>query len=170
MNNIEMCVSKKRGRKNVSNECLMKKSALLKWKHKFLVRCYCFQFWNQYKGEINKSSVLQITKFFYVKELFVLSVQLLVENLPFARERYQRAKSILKTKYGKKCEIANAHIQQIMSMPIISSSSLSRIHEFFKKVVIHIQTLETMGKMTEWRMRWHRLSVIRSDPVCKSHR
>ena len=73
----------------------------------------------------------------------------LVDELPFATEGYERAKNILKSKYGKDCEVANAHIQGLISLPKITSSHPNKINEFYEKLVTHVQALDTMGKLKE---------------------
>ena len=140
---------KKKKEENVSSECFKKKSAFPRWKHKFLLRYYWFQYWNQYKAEIDKSNILQITKFSYLKKILEPSVRSLVDKLPFTSEGYKQFKGKLKAKYGKTSEIVNSYVQQIISMFTINSSSLSCIHLFFEKLFTHIQALETIGKITD---------------------
>ena len=59
------------------------------------------RFWNQFEAEIDKSSISQISKFSYLKEMVVQKVRLTIDGLPFTVEGYERAKSILKSRYGK---------------------------------------------------------------------
>ena len=46
-----------------------------------------------------------------------------LEGLPFTEEGNERTKHILTTKYGKESEIVNAHITNIMSLPVIYGSN-----------------------------------------------
>ena len=48
-------------------------------------------------------------------------------------EGYNRAKSILLEKYGKRSEIAKIHIREILDLPTISSTNTKKIHEFAEK-------------------------------------
>ena len=41
----------------------------------------------------------------------------------------------LKTKYGKPCEVADAHIQSIISLPVTQGEEPKKIHEFFDKLL-----------------------------------
>ena len=50
-------------------------------------------------------------------------VRVLVDGLPFTTDCYEGAKNILKSKYGKDCEVANARIQSLISFPTITSSN-----------------------------------------------
>ena len=38
-------------------------------------------------------------------------------------ERYERAKNILSSKFGKPSELANAHIENILSLPVIAGTN-----------------------------------------------
>ena len=67
--------------------------------------------------------------------------------MPFNSEGYTRANNILMTKYAKPRAVANAHIQCIMGLSVITETNPTRIiNEFYDKLVTNIQTLESMGK------------------------
>lgn len=82
------------------------------------------RFWNQFKAEIDSAGVSPITKFSYLKELVDAKVRSTIDALPFSSEGYLRAKNILTTKYGKESEIINAHVTNIMSLPVIQGAVL----------------------------------------------
>ena len=68
--------------------------------------------------------VSPVTKFSYLKELIgAKSLGNNIEGLPFTKEGNERAKHILKPKYGKESEIVNAHVTNIMSLPVIYGSN-----------------------------------------------
>ena len=105
-----------------------------------------FRFWNQFESQIDKCDLPQVSKFSYLKELLIPKARLLIDSLPFTSECYTRAKNILTTKYGKPVEVANAHVQNIMSLPQINNASPQKIHEFSEKLLCSVQELDTMGK------------------------
>ena len=105
--------------------------------------------WNQFETEIDKAKLTQVAKFSYLKELLVPNVRASVDGLPFTTEGYERAKHILKTKYGKSSEVANAYMQCIIGLSTIHGVDPAKIHEFHEKLTSHIQVLETMGKVKE---------------------
>ena len=55
--------------------------------------------------------------------------------------------NILTSRYGKVSKFVNAHVQMIIALPIIHGSKPTRIYEFYEKVLTHVQSLETMGKL-----------------------
>ena len=107
------------------------------------------RFWNQFEAEIHRSEVAAVTKFSYLRELVDPKVKTAIDGLPFTTEGYQRAKNILKSKYGQMSEIVNAYVQNIMALPMITGSHPRKIHEFYEKLLFNVQSLETLGKLTE---------------------
>ena len=59
-----------------------------------------FRFWNQYETQIDKFGISPISKFSYLKELLAPKAPVLLDGLPFTTEGYERAKVILKSKFG----------------------------------------------------------------------
>ena len=96
-------------------------------------------------------------------------VRVLVDGLPFKTEGYERAKAILKAKFGKPSEITNTHIQCVMSLLIISQNNATKIYDFYEKLLTHSQALDTIGKLNEIngyvRMTLDKLPTIYADLV-----
>ena len=92
-----------------------------------------------------------------------------IDGLPFTTEGYERAKNILKTKYGDDSEIVNAYVQNIMYLPVIQGTNAGKIHDFYTKLLFNVQSLETLGKLREVngyvRMCLDKLEGIRGDLV-----
>ena len=40
---------------------------------------------------------------------------------------------------------ANAHIQNILILPVISGSNPVKIYDFYEKLITNVQSLDTMG-------------------------
>ena len=110
-----------------------------------------------------------ISKFSYLKELLVRKVRLLIDGLPFTSEGYARARSILTSRYGKPSEIAAAHVHCITSLPVISNCHPNRIQEFYEKLTISVQALQTMKKLKDIkgfvRLTLDKLPGIRVDLI-----
>ena len=127
------------------------------------------RFWSQFETEIDKAKLTQVAKFSYLKELLVPSVRASIDGLPFTSEGYERAKHVLKTKYGKSSEVANTHMQCIIGLSTIHGVDTAKIHVFHEKLTSHIQVLETMGKVKEIggfvRATLDKLPDIRADLV-----
>ena len=107
----------------------------------------CLRFWNQFEAEIDKADVEAMMKFSYLKELVDPKVRSTIDGLPFSTEGYERAKNILKTKYGDDSETMNAYVQNIMYLPVIQGTNAGKIHDFYAKLLFNVKSLETLGKL-----------------------
>ena len=108
-----------------------------------------FRFWNQFEAEIDRVNIYAVAKFSYLKELLLPKVRVHIEGLPFTTEGYERAKHILKSTYGKSSEVINAYVQNLTSLPVIKGANSSKVHDFHAKLLIIVQALESMGKLSE---------------------
>ena len=107
------------------------------------------RFSNQFESQIDKCDLPQVSKFSYLKELVIPKVRLLIDSMPFTIQGYTRAKNILFNKYGKPSEVANAHFQNIMSLPQINNGNPKKIHDFSGK---YCASIRYNGK--DKRNRW----------------
>ena len=103
-----------------------------------------FRFWNQFETEIDRVQITPISKFSYLKEVLAPKVKLLRDGLPFTSEGYARDMLILTSRYGKPSEVAAAHVDCITSLSVISNCNPNRIQEFYEKLTISVQALETI--------------------------
>ena len=55
--------------------------------------------------------------------MVIPKVRRLIEGLPWSTERYERAKNALSSKFRKTSEPANSHIQNILSLPVITGTN-----------------------------------------------
>ena len=127
------------------------------------------RFWGQFTEGIDKSSVAAITKFTYLLELLTPKAKTCVESLPFSVEGYNRAKAILKDKYGKESEIVKSYVKEILELPSISNSNPRRISEFSETLTYCVRALQTLNKLDQVNgnvsMTLDKLSCIRGDLV-----
>ena len=106
------------------------------------------RFWNQFQAEVDGAPIAAVTKLSYLRDYLVTNVRCLIDGLPFDDAGYVKAKEILLEKYGQETEVINAHIQGIISLPTITNANSAQIHAFYRKLVVHIQSLETMEKLS----------------------
>ena len=69
---------------------------------------------------------------------------MLRDGLPFTSEGYATDMLILTSRYGKPSEVAAAHVDCITSLSVISNCNPNRIQEFYEKLTISVQALETI--------------------------
>ena len=127
------------------------------------------RFWNQFEAEIHAADIPAVTKFAYLKELVDPKVRTGIDGLPFSSEGYERARNILKSRYGKTSEIVNAYVNGLLSLPTIHGSQPAKVHSFYEKLVSNVQSLQTLGKLKDVngyvRSTLDKLEGIRGDLV-----
>ena len=110
-----------------------------------------------------------VAKFSYLKELVVPKVRLTIEKLPANSDGYDKAKKMLLQRYGDTSEVVNAHVSQILSLPVIHGTSRLKIHSFYDNLLGHVQALETLGKLGDVagnvRLTLDKLEGIRGDLI-----
>jgi len=107
------------------------------------------RFWSQFETEIDKAEIAGVTKYSYLKELVDLKIRREIDSLPFSSDGYKHVKNILTRKYGQTSEVVNVFMENIMSLPTIGGTQPARNHDFYKKLLFNVQSLETMGKLRE---------------------
>ena len=107
------------------------------------------RFWGQFSENIDKTSVAPITKFTYLRELVTPQVSRTIEALPFTAEGYNRAKSILKEKFGKDSEIIKAYTKEILELPTLTGTNPKAISDFSEKLTYCVQALQTLNKLEQ---------------------
>ena len=128
------------------------------------------RFWEQFKETVDKTSVEPVIKLTYLRELLKPKVRKTIKALSFTSEGYNRAKSILQERFGKESEIIKAYSKQIFYLPTINDLNVNKIHEFTDKLTYAVQSLETLGKLSQVNgnaaMTLDKLPAIRGDLVC----
>ena len=125
-----------------------------------------FRFWYQYETQIDKSSLSPIFKLSYLKELLAPKARVLTDGLPFTTEGYERAKVILKSRFGLTLKY---DMKNFTSLPVINNSYPGRIHSFYEKLATSVHYLDSMGKLQNIngfvRHTLDQLSGIKSELV-----
>ena len=69
------------------------------------------RFWNIYEAAIDRCrDMAAVTNFAYLKDLLEPKVRAGIDGLPFSSEGYERAKNILRNKYGKTSSMKRSHL------------------------------------------------------------
>lgn len=94
----------------------------------------CTKFWGQFTEAIDKSNMAAITKFSYLKETVVPKVRKSIDGLLFTPEGYEKAKSILKERYGNDSEMEKAYVKDTLALPKVSGNQPQKIHQFYERL------------------------------------
>ena len=127
------------------------------------------RFWSQFETEIDCADITTVSKFSYLKELFIPKVRALTDGLPFNTEGYERTKTVFKAKFEKPSEVTNAYVQCAVLLPTIAQTSVGKVHDLYEKLITHFQALDTMGKLKKIngydKLTLDKLPTIRADLV-----
>ena len=127
------------------------------------------RFWGQFSENIDKTSVAPITKFTFLRELVTPQVSRTIEALTSTAEGYNRAKSILKEKFGKDSEIIKAYTKEILELPTLTGTDPKAISDFSEQLTYCVQALQTLNKLEQVNgatlMTLEKLPGIRGDLV-----
>ena len=127
------------------------------------------RFWGQFTETVDKTKMPPITKFTYLCELLDPKIKHIIDSLPFTAEGYNRAKSILKDRYGKESEIIKSYVKDIMDLPYIHGTNPKKIRDFSERLNHCVQALQTMNRLSQVdgnvAMTLDKLPGIRGDLV-----
>ena len=125
------------------------------------------RFWGQFETQIDKSSVPDVTKISYLKELLVTKVRNLIDGLPFTGDGYQRAKDLLARRYGKTSEVVGTYVRNILELPTIRERDVKKIHEFYEVLLFNIESLQTLQSLNKLdaavRFTFDKLGIIKNE-------
>ena len=95
------------------------------------------------------SAVTDGAKLTYLQELLEEKPKQEIMGLPFSSDGCQQVKVILESKYGINSEIINAHVTQILSLPVVIRNDLVKIHDFYQKINLSVQSLKTLKSLAQ---------------------
>ena len=98
---------------------------------------------------IDKVEIAHINKFSYLGGLLGQKVKTTLEALSFTAEDFNRAKSLLLSNYGKESEVTKAYVEEIMALPVITSTNPKKISEFSDTLTYCVKVLETLNKLNK---------------------
>ena len=108
-----------------------------------------------------------VTKFIYL--LLDDRVKKTIEALLHSPEGYNRAKAILKERFGKDSEIVKAYVKEINDLPYTSTANPKKILELYEKLSYNVQALEILKQLHQVdrmvSVTLEKLPTIRGDLV-----
>ena len=69
-----------------------------------------------------------------------------LSNLKPSAQGYKTAWARLKTEYGQSKQVVNAHMEEIIGLPLIKGSNHAKIQEFYEKLANNFDALQTLGE------------------------
>ena len=106
-------------------------------------------FWDSFKAAVHSNSNLTgVEKFNYLRAQLDGEASRTVSGLTLTDANYEQSVSILKSRFGKKQRIINAHMQALLELPTPSNSAAS-LRQLYDTIESHIRGLQSLGKTKE---------------------
>ena len=104
------------------------------------------RFENMFIAQIDKSPLSDEEKFGYLLELVGPKVRDRLSNLKPGSVGYKTAWERLKTEYGHAKIFIAAHMDEIISLPVVRGTSYVKVREFYEKLSNNYDALQTLGE------------------------
>ena len=87
--------------------------------------------------------------------------------MPFTEDGYHKAKALLEKRYGQTSEVVQAYVRNILELPTIRERDVTKIHEFYEKLLPNVESLQTLKKLNELdaaaRFIFDKLDAIKNE-------
>lgn len=109
------------------------------------------EFWSQYETAIHSNSALcKKEKFTYLKTYLTGTAARAVAGLTLTDSNYDAAVDILRSRFGRKDLIVNAHMSKLLNLtPVKKSSDVSALRQLYDDCEIQIRSLESLGVVSD---------------------
>ena len=127
------------------------------------------RFENMFTTQVLNKGFSDEIKFGYLLEMVNSKVREQIANLKPSTEGLKIAWDRLKTEYGQKQTVINTHIDEVVNLPVIRSTSYTKIHDFYEKLSRNYDALLTLGEKEILKgfvmTTLNKLQAIKSDLV-----
>ena len=108
-------------------------------------------FWDSFEVTIhNNMDLAEVDKFNYLTSLLEHSAREAVSGLTLTTANYHEAVAILKKRFGSKQQIISKHMDILLNVePVTSSSNIKALRHLYDLVESHIRSLRSLGVMSE---------------------
>ena len=101
-------------------------------------------FWECFEASVDNSDLPSVTKFAYLRSLLSKEAKDCVAGLALTAANYPSAVELLKKRFGRKEVITFSHIQQLLSIPQVSSDSVPDLKQLQDSLLVQIRSLESL--------------------------
>ncbi|XP_037520532.1 uncharacterized protein LOC119397164 [Rhipicephalus sanguineus] len=131
-------------------------------------------FWMQFSTAVyNNDDLRAAEKFNYLSTLVTGTAAAAISGLQATGECYEDAMNILKKGFGDERIIVQEHLQSLLDLrPVLSSSSTTKLRDLYNEVQVHVRSLKALGTSPNTycsMLREILLRVIPSHLVLKYH-
>jgi hypothetical protein len=104
------------------------------------------RFENMFITQVDSKPIRDEEKFGYLLEMLTPKVRDKISNLKPSSIGYKTAWERLKKEYGHTKLVVNAHMDEIITLPVIKGTNYEKIQEFYEKLSKNYDALQTLGE------------------------
>ena len=107
------------------------------------------EFWDSYEAAIDKSNLLDVEKFNYLKTLVIGEAANAISGISLTNDNYGEAINILKDRFGNKQIIVSSHMNSLLKLSTVKRNDLQQLRSFYDEVELNVRSLVTLGVTVE---------------------
>ena len=104
----------------------------------------CPDFWDSYETAIDKSNLIDVEKFNYLKTVIGEATNA-ISGLSLTNDNYGEAINSLKDRFGNKQIIISSHMNSPLKLPMVKENHLQQLRSFYDEVEMNVRSLVTLG-------------------------
>eukprot|EP00795_Rhopilema_esculentum_P003257 gene3257-1583_t len=103
-------------------------------------------FWESFECAVHSNPGLSsINKLNYLFSLLEGPAYRAVQGLALQEENYEHAIEILKSRFGKKHQIINAHMEKLLKLQHHPNEGLENLRKIYDNIAVHVRGLQSLG-------------------------
>eukprot|EP00795_Rhopilema_esculentum_P014774 gene14774-biopygen4485 len=108
------------------------------------------QFWQSFCCAVDESEELsEVHKLNYLVNSLEGQAYKALEGLQICEENYEKAKVLLKERFGKKQGIISAHMQALLKLQSCENEKITDLRVIYDTIMVHIRGLESLGMSSD---------------------
>ena len=104
------------------------------------------RFSNMFITQVHNKLISAEEKFGYLLEMVSSKGRESIANLKPGEMGYKVARERLQSEYGQNKLVINAHVDEIVNLPVVRGTNYAKIQEFYEKVSKNFDALLTLGE------------------------
>ena len=103
------------------------------------------ELWDSHKPAIDKSNLLDVEKFNYLKTLVIGEAANSISGLSLTNNNYGEAINILKDRFGNKQIIISSQMNSLLKLPMVKENGLQQLRSFYDEVELNVRSFGPLG-------------------------
>ena len=100
------------------------------------------EFWESFDNAVHSDPKIdKITKYTYLRTLLEGEAAVVISGYPLTAKNYDDVVTALKSRYGNRQVLVSAHIDQILNLPTVTTSSdTKKLRELYDEIEVNVRS------------------------------